>query len=307
MDTTLKSTSRSHLAKELPSYSFKIRELRKTVGLSQPQLAAELSKKRGAVARWETGTREPRAENFAALAKFSKKHKLPEFAQFFSQHIEERKSDRKKEAEEAAKEADALRYLETVESQAAAGNIRAKRLLELSRRDGKEFAKEQAGRIEDARWRLENGAFSAFIYEIADETQRVGRLHGGRQVRVSRALANLRRRYEQAEPFDVTHAEAKRAQKQEIVKILHEAEADHGAGKSLNWVELGRKVDETYRPVKTFFKAQQKMLDRMTAVSRIMSKVKDAQEKGAPVDELEFIDQIERALEIGRGPKKSKG
>jgi transcriptional regulator with XRE-family HTH domain len=46
----------------------RLRELRTEAGLTQDQLAEKAGVKRGAIARWESGTREPSWSNVIALA-----------------------------------------------------------------------------------------------------------------------------------------------------------------------------------------------------------------------------------------------
>jgi transcriptional regulator with XRE-family HTH domain len=46
----------------------RLRELRTEAGLTQDQLAEQAGVKRGAIARWESGTREPSWSNVIALA-----------------------------------------------------------------------------------------------------------------------------------------------------------------------------------------------------------------------------------------------
>jgi DNA-binding XRE family transcriptional regulator len=50
------------------SFPARLRELRETAGLTQGQLAERAGVQRGAVARWELGTREPSWSNVVALA-----------------------------------------------------------------------------------------------------------------------------------------------------------------------------------------------------------------------------------------------
>src|SRR5262245_61511166 len=50
-------------------FAGRLRELRCEAGLTQEQLAEKVGVKRGAIARWESGTREPSWSNVVALAR----------------------------------------------------------------------------------------------------------------------------------------------------------------------------------------------------------------------------------------------
>jgi transcriptional regulator with XRE-family HTH domain len=287
-------------AKELPSYSLKIREFRERIGLSQPAFGAKVKVRTGAVARWEGGSREPRTENFLALAELANSENLPEFAGAFLGYVEERKTDRQKEADDA----EALYYLGSVESRAAAGNELAQYLLDLSRHDPKEFAKDQTKRIVEARQTLENGAYSAKLWEIIEEMHRVRKLFDGRQVRLARRFLNLCRRYERMEPLDAVLAKADRARKEKMGQVLDQMEAEVRAGKQSEMKNhLKRLLDANKIPMNAL-NAQKKVLDRLTTVESNLANLAAAWEKGEPVDAL--IDEIERALDAGPEPKESK-
>jgi transcriptional regulator with XRE-family HTH domain len=154
-------------------------------------LAAELGVKRGAVARWEAGTREPSLDNYSALAAFAEKKANP-LARFFAQRIQGRKVGLK----EKRKQAQALRELEAEEYFAAGGDEESRRLLELSRLDPVTYARQCNQRIEEARKNLKNGAFTIKLDELMREGARVGALREARILRMKRALVFLDRQAE---------------------------------------------------------------------------------------------------------------
>jgi len=149
-------------------FSVQIAAFRRHLGnLTQAQLAAELGLKRGAVANWEGGAREPSRENYAALADLAKAKNLPSFAEFFLEKIESKKLS----AYPAVRA-----YLESMKVAPAVGDLALRRLIELSRLEGIEFSKTQAERIIEAKRTMNDQRFSDFFYKVVTETEIVRNL-----------------------------------------------------------------------------------------------------------------------------------
>jgi len=302
------STNGPQRNEELPAYAVKVRALRKSIGLTQRQLAAELKTTSVTISRWEGGVSEPRGDNCLRLVDFADNHNLREFASFFLQHIEGHKSDRQKKGDEA----DALRYLEIWETAAAEGDEDAQRLLELSRRDPKEFAKEQLKRMIEARQSLGNGGFAAGLYEIVDETNRVGRLQGARKLRALRRAAALRRQAERLSTRERELVKLGEVQRQDVDRILDEHVALVKEGKAPDIVTLAKKVaDAIHKGPQARSRKRQTITTiisvlKMDRISELFAEAAAAEEKGEPLDFVQFTNRLEGLLEIGREPKKSK-
>lgn len=184
----------------LPEHARKIRELRKTLALTQPEFATKLNNKRGAVAQWEGGLREPRPKNYKALAALAESRSLPHLAEFFLSQIGKRKTTLRPDARERMEYVHAGRFLERTRREASGAGEwaeRAQRLLSLSEMDGVEFAKLQAQKISEARRSLSNGEFEAALLDIVDETWEAQRLRRGRLNEAAAALKRLNRQYDQ--------------------------------------------------------------------------------------------------------------
>jgi transcriptional regulator with XRE-family HTH domain len=85
--STLRKTKKRAARKALPPYRLKIRELRKSIGLTQAQLAEKMGVLREAVARWETGSRGLKNRHLLELWQLAEKENLAELATFFVSQI----------------------------------------------------------------------------------------------------------------------------------------------------------------------------------------------------------------------------
>jgi transcriptional regulator with XRE-family HTH domain len=297
---------------ELPAYALKVRELRKKAGLTQPQLGRELKTNatRVTVARWEGGVSEPRVENCLALAELAKNQKLPELAEFFFERFYERERDRIKQVTAA----DDLRYLKTVETAAAAGDESAQRLLKLSRLDAIEFAiefgNEALRRITEARQSLGNGAFQAALFEMADETNRIGRLLIARELRGLRRAAVLRRQEERL----IAHAEkllnSGQVQREILGRIFDEIPGLPAEGKTPDIVTLAKRVADVIIEGPRAGSQKGQMISgsftafKISKISELFKEAAAAEKKGEPLDSVQFMKSLEEVLEICGEPKK---
>jgi transcriptional regulator with XRE-family HTH domain len=312
MGTSPKNAGGRNPLDEVPDYALKIRDLRKRLRLTQPQLAAELSVKRSGEAKWEGGVREPRRQNYLALAALANKRHLPEFATFFLKRIEERETVRRKRRDEA----DDLRYLETVETAAVEGDKGAQHLLELSRLGGAdfagEFAKQHLRRITEARESLENGAFSAAVSEIADETVRVTRLLRARKLRALRRAAGIRRQEDRLTARMDELIKSGEVQGEALGRIFDEIPTLLFEGKMPDIVTLTKRVADTIHDGPRAGLQKRQMISaffsifKLCKISELFEEAAAAEEKGEPLDSVQFTKRLEDLLEIGREPKNSK-
>lgn len=307
MGTSPKNAGGRNPLDEVPDYALKIRDLRKRLRLTQPQLAAELSVKRSGEAKWEGGVREPRRQNYLALAALANKRHLPEFATFFLKRIEERETVRRKRRDEA----DDLRYLEIVEAQAAGGDKDAQHLLELSRRDSTEFNKEQANRIIEARGGLGNGAFSAGFDWIVLESNRVGRLRRARKLRAIRRVAALRRQAERLKARERALLKSGEIQRQELRRIIDQLVVSAKEGKTGDIVAVAKRIADTIHHGPQARSRKRQTVSAIVSdfkvgwISDLFAEAAAAEEKGEPLDSVQFTKRLEELLEIGREAKKS--
>jgi transcriptional regulator with XRE-family HTH domain len=206
--------------KGLPEFALKIRELRKLRGLTQPQFAAEVHTSRGTIARWEIGTREPKAENYAVLSRLANQQRLArkhetwkaqegdsqrslrgfytELAQFFFKQqaaktpSPERKSQAKRD----------LESLEIAERMAVVGSKTHRRILEWANRNLTEIKVERNRRLKALKEKnLPNGKFWARAAIIIAEFLEIEAVHRGLERRMGRAskrLLYLQRKYKRA-------------------------------------------------------------------------------------------------------------
>jgi transcriptional regulator with XRE-family HTH domain len=174
--------------KQLPEYALKIRETRKACKFTQAKFAKKLGKARVTVARWETATREPDVENYAALHRLAREKSLDSASFFF-----EREQAGKVSLEDKTKRSGALEHLEAIERDAAAGRLSAKVYLEWADHDPAEVRKHFYGELEAAREILTNGEFSLKAKEIFSQIAALEDIWFGREVRAGRAAEGQRR------------------------------------------------------------------------------------------------------------------
>jgi transcriptional regulator with XRE-family HTH domain len=164
-----------------PIYASHIRELRRAVGLSQRSLARELNLKRGAVAQWEGGVREPLPRNYKALAEFAKGRGLAWLEDFFgSQGVINRKQKSLK-AEQKWQASYAERYLAGEKALAAMGNQEAKRLIGLSQMGRAAYRRYLLTSIYKEVSELKTWHFSDVLSKFCDEAGNVERLRMARE------------------------------------------------------------------------------------------------------------------------------
>jgi transcriptional regulator with XRE-family HTH domain len=175
-----------------PQYAGVIRELRKIVRLTQPQFAAALKVKRGAVAQWEGGTREPRYGNYEVLAAFAEGRNLPRFAELFRQQIVLKQFKLKTKREDKQQLAYAEEHFRGVRELAATGDRGAGRILKLSRMDRDAYGKYLVGTLTKEIGRLKNLAFSDLLRKLAEEASEVEELRAGyRSLRVKQGATDV--------------------------------------------------------------------------------------------------------------------
>jgi transcriptional regulator with XRE-family HTH domain len=269
-------------------YASKIRQLRQLAKVTQPQLAESLNVKRGAVANWEGGVREPRRENYLALAASadaqaalhreegsqSVAEQFYSLADFFLSQIEDKKAQREKRQ----KEAYARHYVNLTRSKAAGGNRLAQELLELSDVDGIEFAKRQADRIAEARERLSNGAFRAKLLEISGDIYDVGMLRLGRRSLAEQRIKGLLREFETLLDGEL--------------RIVAKARAAHTALLKGNMA----KVWEILKQVPESHASSRRRLEHLRKILDVHGRDLDAQKKGKPLEPKELETLIDDAL-----------
>jgi transcriptional regulator with XRE-family HTH domain len=287
--------------KDVPTLALAIRELRRKAGLTQPQLAAELKVRRGAVARWEAGDREPKAGSYSALSEAASKRGLSQLADLFLSQL------RTKQAEEETRERDswALDELETSEFRAREwmdspddakrqAAEEAKRLLDLSRVDRVEFAKQQAKRISDARASMSNGFFAAKVYDITDETSTVDLIRRGRELRAERAYRAWERKVAELPALESVIAENEKVIREKIESILKDAETALGEGKQVDakafYGAINRVLGERKRPLK----------DRQKVYQRFREAIAEYKEALAEGKRYGTLTSYDAVLELGR-------
>jgi transcriptional regulator with XRE-family HTH domain len=75
---------------EPPEYSLRVAQLRQLARLTQPELGIRVGVKRGAVAQWEAGAREPMDASYKLLAGVAQRLGEPALADFFLSRIKGR-------------------------------------------------------------------------------------------------------------------------------------------------------------------------------------------------------------------------
>jgi transcriptional regulator with XRE-family HTH domain len=153
------------------------------VGRTQPQFATDLGVKRGAIAQWEAGSREPRRKNYEALAVFARGRKYLDFEAFFLQRILLKQRERQEKRKEERRMSRGEDYLERVERRAAQGDAGAIRLLELSRMDRNAHAKHLLGLIGKEFARLGAWPLSEVLYKVCAEAEEVENVRSARELR----------------------------------------------------------------------------------------------------------------------------
>jgi DNA-binding transcriptional regulator YiaG len=177
------------IKRPLSQLALMVRQLREKTRLTQPQLAAGLGVRRGAVARWELGTREPGKMSLMALSILAAKKHFPELSLFFAREGHQRKL--------AANRADAkellIGELHFAEYMAAAGDEEYRRLVDLSRLDPVDYGRTVAEKIAALPKDLGAAATGAESLQIISEARNVEDLRAARELRNGHALEDLRR------------------------------------------------------------------------------------------------------------------
>ena len=151
-----------------PEYSRRIAALRTEIlQLTQPEFAKALRLRRGAVARWETGDREPSQRSYTALAEFAERRGVKEDAEFFRRQIHRKDVER----HIAQWNAGVRHYVAALRALAAAGNAEANRLIKLSRLDRIEFSGSQFNRLLEAHASLGEDAFADAFRAVAFDAE----------------------------------------------------------------------------------------------------------------------------------------
>ena len=176
MNTFRENTSKKRASKKRPTYASQIRELRTAVALSQPDFGKELNVKRGAIAQWEAGTREPRDRNYRSLAEFATKRNLLWFTEFFRSQALIKQWERSGGARRRHEAAFAERRLSAEKRLAAMGNQGAKRLFGLSEMDRATYRAHFLELINKEISELKTWHFSDVLDKFADEAWLVERL-----------------------------------------------------------------------------------------------------------------------------------
>ena len=167
------------MPKEKPSYSEKIRELRELLTLTQPELASEIGVKRGAIAQWEGGTREPRYKNYRALAAFAEKRGLTSLRDIFSHQIFLTQITRRKNRKDEKRTAYAKRRFLEAKKLADVGDREAGRILKLSRMDRASYARHLMDTMAQQIGQLEDWGFSDLLRKLAREASEIEDLRSG--------------------------------------------------------------------------------------------------------------------------------
>ena len=181
MNTLHENTGKSGSSKERRIYASRIRELREKLHLSQRSLAEELNLKRGAVAQWEGGAREPMQRNYLALAKFATRRNQPQLAAFFDSEGWARKDEGLLKAKESWRTKRAEEYFVVIKSQAAMGDREAKRLIRLSERGPAAYKKYLLKQINKEILEVKGWNFSDMLAEFSDEARNVEYLRRARE------------------------------------------------------------------------------------------------------------------------------
>jgi DNA-binding XRE family transcriptional regulator len=270
----------------LPGFALSVHKLRETCALTQPKLAAELGVRRGAVARWEAGTREPNMENYSALAAFAEKRGSPA-ARFFAERIQARKA----ESKEKGRRTQALRDLEMEEYLAGGGDEESQRLLELSRLDPVTYSRQWNQRSEEARKNLENGAFAVKLRELTYEAAKVDALRTGRNLRIKRTFELLSRQ---------TQVES--IQREKIKEILVEAKAGIDQGRPIDLVRVVDRIVSmvSLRPRGAKRRAGREGIEvggiNLKPVDQILEKMVIAEGRGKPLHAANVVRELEQAF-----------
>lgn len=177
----MKTTPLSSTPREKPPYAEKIRELRELVALTQPGLAREIRVKRGTIAQWEGGTREPRYKNYRALAAFAAKMGRTLFADFFEGQIPLSQMRRRKSRRDKQRVPFAQKHFLSVKEAAATGDLGAKRILDLSRMDRATYARHLMDTMVQKIRQLESWGFSDLLRKLAEEASEIEELRSGCQ------------------------------------------------------------------------------------------------------------------------------
>lgn len=282
--------------RRLPEYARKIRDLRKECDLTQPQLAAELQTRRGAVARWEGATREPNEQNYARLRDLARRRNLESYERFFFSQILAKIRDR----EDRFDEADASRFFQIILENLGAEDL--KRLIESSKMDYRVYIRQQVKRVVEAHKTLSNGEMMEAFTKVAFETfvvkqlSKPGGLEAFRRIRrVERDLEHLRE-IRKGEPAEVTES-----QRRTIKQIIQGWTISVLQGKVPDRDEFEKNL------------AQSNLLGATLArVSGIVAEKLAADKEGRPYSDGQFIDDLGQVLGTegqtnGLGNKREKG
>lgn len=278
--------------KRLPEYARKIRGLRKECGLTQPELAAELHTRRGAIARWEAATREPNEQNYANLMGLARRRNLRILEDFFSNRLKAKERARAMELEDR----DAVVFSRALDRMFKSAGAYANRLRELYRLTFSGYIREQINRISNAHKTLSNGAFSEEVSRVIEELVQAQELSAPGAWDAYRRLVALERQLERLRARAGEGSEIQQTERREIERMLD------------NWAALVRegKIPGPGSLEKAL--AENDLLRVLWAkVSRIAEEKREGDEKGKPLDPAELIKKLERTLGIDRKPGKSNG
>ena len=190
----MNTTPLPRMPKEKPPYSEKIRELRELLTLTQPELASEIGVKRGAIAQWEGGTREPRYKNYRALAAFAEKRGLTSLRDLFSHQIFLTQITRRKNRKDEKRTAYAKRRFLEAKKLADMGDREAGRILKLSRMDRGAYARYLVGTLTREIGRLKDWGFSDLLDKLAKEASDIEELRlGCRSLRKEQGAADVQK------------------------------------------------------------------------------------------------------------------
>lgn len=298
MATTPKSAKNYSPSKDLPPYAVKIRQLRQEARLTQSQLASEMGVRRGAVARWEAGAREPKRPIYLQLSAVASDRHLPALQDFFLSQMEEKNAEKRRRNEEVY----ARSYLARVKSDAAEKGEQAelaRHLLRLSEMDGVELAKLQAQRISEGRRSLSNGAFEAVLFDIVEETHHAKTLQLGRRLEIATAVKKLEQQIEELQDADSLIAENEKKLREKIENILAEAETairDRNAQHEV--FDILRKIPRIYTQTRRRLKKREAIIDRWLRIQAVLNKYEDDKGAGMVVDDLVVIKELERLLKF---------
>ncbi len=188
----MKTTPPSSTPKEKPPYAEKVRELRELVALTQPALAREVGVKRGTIAQWEGGTREPRYKNYRELAAFAAKRGRTLLADFFEGQIPLSQMRRRKSRRDKQQIPFAEKHFLSVKEAAATGDLGAERILKLSRMDRATYSRHLVDTIAQKIGQLEDWGFSDLLRKLAEEASEIEELRSGyRSLRKKRGSTDV--------------------------------------------------------------------------------------------------------------------